>query len=358
MNGETLIVMPDALYELVHQIFLKEGLPEEDAKTVTEVLLTADIRGIDSHGVARIGYYVMKLQNGTINKHPNITIVNENETCALVDGDDGMGPVVGKRSMEIAIEKAEKYGSGFVSVRKSNHYGIAGYYTMMALEHDMIGISTTNAVCMVAPTFSSEQMLGTNPISVSFPCAEEKPWILDMATSTAPFGKLEIAMKNNSNVTLGWVQDSEGRPWDDPQAPIKGGALTPLGATYEMSGHKGYGLATLVDILSAVLSGALYGPNQEGLTRLSSDPSNVGHFFGAIRLDGFRPVDEFKATMDDMVRGLRGAKKSAGQDRIYTHGEIEFEHEEKRRKEGITLHPLVRLALEHQANTHDIPLPW
>jgi len=358
MTEESFVVMPDVLYDLVHQIFLKEKLPEEDAKTVADVLLSADIRGIDSHGVARIGYYVMKLQNGTINKNPDIKVANENETCALLDGDDGMGPVVGKRAMTIAIEKAGKYGSGFVSVKRSNHYGIAGYYSMMALERDMIGISTCNAVCMVAPTYSTEQMLGTNPISVAFPCGEQKPWVLDMATSTAPFGKLEIAMKNQTNVPVGWVQDPEGRPWDNPQAPSIEGALTPLGATPEMSSHKGYGLAALADILSAVLSGAIYGPHQEGLTRMSADPSNVGHFFGAIRLDGFRPVDEFKTTMDEMTLGFRNAKKAAGCDRIYTHGEKEFEHEEKRRKEGIPLHSIVKWVLEHQANEHGIPIPW
>jgi len=358
MSEQFFRVKPEQLFDVICRILQKEGFPEEDAKTVAEVLLAADIRGIDSHGVSRMGYYLVKLQGKTINTKPKISIVNENGACALVDGDDGMGPVVGKFSMKLAIEKAKKHGAGFVAVRRSNHYGIAGYYSMMALEHDMIGISTTNAVCMVAPTFGAESMLGTNPISVAFPCGEEKPWVLDMATSTAPFGKLELAIRNQTGIPLGWVQDSEGRPWDDPQAPSKGGALTPLGATPEMASHKGYGLAALVDVLSGILSGALYGPKQEGLVKPRSEPSNVGHFFGAIRLDGFRPPGEFKKTMDEMIRGLRGSKKAAGCDRIYTHGEKEFDQEEERMKHGIPLHPLIKGAIEFQARSRDVPIPW
>jgi len=351
-------VRPEDLHHVVREVFIKEGLPEEDAATVADALLAADIRGIESHGVARIGWYVLKLQRGMTNPRPSISVVNENDTCALVDADDAMGPVAGTYAMNLAIEKAKKHGAGFVAVRKSNHFGIAGYYAMMALEHDMLGLATTNAVCMVAPTFGVEHMLGTNPIAAAFPCKREKPWVLDMATSTAPFGKLENARRNRTRVPKGWVIDGEGNPWDDPDAPMKGGALTPLGGSYEMGGHKGYGLAVLADILSAVLSGAMYGPYQEGLTRISDQPADTGHFFGAIRLDGFRPVDEFKSTMDEMIQGLRNSKKAAGCDRIYYHGEIEHECEENYRKEGIPLHPIIKFTIESQAESHGIPLPW
>src|SRR5262245_57329549 len=211
-------------------LFGKQGLLPDDARTVADVLLAADLRGVDSHGVSRIFYYVMKLQAGSINKTPDVRVVSDAPACALIDGDNGMGPVVGKRAMKLAIEKAATQGIGFVAVRRSNHYGIAGYYAMMALERDMIGISGTNSVCMVAPTYGAEQMYGTNPLGVACPAAREEPWVLDMATSSAPFGKLELAMRSGSKVPTGWVQDGEGHPSDDPSMPMGAGALTPLGA--------------------------------------------------------------------------------------------------------------------------------
>jgi len=339
-------------------LFVKQGLPADDARTVSDVLLAADLRGIDSHGVSRIFYYVMKLQAGTINKTPNVRVVSDTPACALIDGDNGMGPVVGKRAMSLAIEKAETQGIGFVAVRRSNHYGIAGYYAMMALERDMIGLSGTNAVCMVAPTYGAEQMYGTNPLAVACPTDREEPWVLDMATSSAPFGKLELAMRSGNKVPTGWVQDADGRSSDDPSKPMGDGALTPLGATPEMSSHKGYGLAVLIDILSGVLSGALWGPKQEGLTRMRMEPSDVGHFFAAIRIDPFRPIGEFKSNLDEMLVGLRASKKAAGQERIYVHGEKELEEEARRKENGIPLHAFVKGIIESQASAHDLALPW
>lgn len=358
MSEPAVVVRPEALHRFVRSVFTKLGLAEDDARTVADVLVAADLRGIDSHGVSRIFYYVMKLQAGTINKTPNVRIVHETPACALVDGDNGMGPVVGKRAMSIAIDKAKRAGIGFVGVRRSNHYGIAGYYAMMALEHDMIGLSGTNAVCMVAPTYSAEAMLGTNPIAAACPANEERPWVLDMSTSSAPFGKLELAMRSGARVPTGWVQDGSGTPSDDPTAPMQDGALTPLGATPEMSSHKGYGLAVLIDVLSGVLNGALYGPRQEGLTRMRAEPSDVGHFFVALRIDPFRPAAEFKDTVDEMVRGLKASKKADGQSRIWVHGEKEFEEEARRREHGIPLHAFVKGVIESQASSNGVPLPW
>lgn len=358
MSEPAAIVKPEALHQFMLQLFTKQGLPAEDARTVADVLLAADLRGVDSHGVSRIFYYMMKLQAGSINMTPDVRVVNETPACALIDGDNGMGPVVGKRAMQLAIEKAQSQGIGFVAVRRSNHYGIAGYYAMMALEHDMIGVTGTNSICMVAPTYGAEQMYGTNPLGVACPAGNEQPWVLDMATSSAPFGKLELAMRSGNKVPSGWVQDAEGRPSDDPSMPMGSGALTPLGATPEMSSHKGYGLAVLVDILSGVLSGALWGPRQEGLTRMRMEPSDVGHFFAALRIDTFRPIAEFKSNLDEMVAGLRGSRKAADQERIYVHGEKEHEEEERRKLNGIPLHPFVKGVIESQASTHDVPLPW
>ena len=358
MTEPAVIVKPEALHQFMVSLFTKEGLPPADARTVSDVLLAADLRGIDSHGVSRIFYYVMKLQSGTINKTPDVRVVSETPACALIDGDNGMGPVVGKRAMALAIDKAATQGIGFVAVRRSNHYGIAGYYAMLALERDMIGVTGTNAVCVVAPTYGAEQMYGTNPLSVACPAARQEPWVLDMSTSSAPFGKLELAMRSGNKVPTGWVQDKEGRPSDDPAMPMSDGAMTPLGATPEMSSHKGYGLAVLVDILSGVLTGALWGPKQEGLTRMRMEPSDVGHFFAAIRIDPFRPVADFKSNLDEMLEGLRASKKATGQERIYVHGEKEHEERERRKVNGIPLHPFVKGIIESQASSHDLPLPW
>ena len=358
MSEETIVVRPDQLHEFMLRVFTKQGLPEPDARTVADVLLAADVRGIDSHGVSRIFYYVMKLQAGTITKTPDVKVVNETAGTALIDGDNGMGPVIGKRAMALAIDKAEQCGIGFVGVRRSNHYGIAAYYTMMAVERGMLGMSGTNSICMVAPTYGAEQMFGTNPISLACPSAAGRPWVLDMSTSSAPFGKLELAMRSGTKVPSGWVQDGTGVPSDDPSVPMSGGALTPLGATPEMSSHKGYGLAVMVDVLSGVLNGALWGPRQEGLTRLRMEPSDVGHFFLALRVDGFRPLAEFGQAMDSMVEGLRGSKKAANSERIFTHGEKEFEEEIRRREQGIPLHPFVKGVIESQAQSNDVPLPW
>ncbi len=340
---------PDALRVLVKQIFMAYQLPEQDADVVADVLLSADLRGIDSHGVARLPLYINKLKNKSINPKPNIKIVHELPATALVDGDDGMGPVVAKKAMEIAIEKAKKVGAGLVSVRRSNHFGIAGYYSMMALKEGMIGMAMCNAVSLVSPTFGIAPILGTNPISLSAPAGKLKPFVLDMSTSVVPSGKIEEALRRQEKIPLGWLFDPEGKFTDDPVMMLKGGTLAPLGGTRELGGHKGYGLSLMVDILSAVLSDANYGVKQEGLTSMRPEPSNVGHFFMAFQVDGFRPLEEFKKTMDEALQAIKDSPKAPGHNRIYIHGEPEFEAEEERRKNGIPLHPLVEASVKQIA---------
>lgn len=252
--------------------------------------------------------------------------------------------------MKLAIKKAQEMGSGFVAVKNSNHYGIAGYYALMALQHDCIGISMTNAAVLVVPTFGKKALFGTNPISIAIPSGKETPYVLDMATSTVPRGKLEVYNRLGKKMPEGWAIDPEGNPTQDAGLALQGlaskdsfGGLLPLGGAGELlSGYKGYGLALLVEILCGVLAGAAYaelvyptGPNGEAL------PSKIGHFFGAIRVDGFRPVEEFKADMDNLIGMIKSSPKSEGSDRIYIHGEKEFEKEEERRREGIPLHPKV-----------------
>jgi len=349
-------VRAEKLFELTKKLFIANGIPEQDAEVSAEVLLSADLRGIDSHGVSRLPYYIGKLKNKTVNPLPNIKMVRELPATALVDGDNGLGPVVAKKAMEIAIDKAKKVGAGLVSVQRSNHFGIAGYYTMMALKEGMFGIAMTNAVSMVAPTFGAKGMLGTNPISFTAPCGKLKPFVLDMATSAVPLGKIEIALKNQKKIPPGWLYGPDGEFTDDPSMLFKGGALAPLGGTRELGGHKGYGLALMVDILSAVLSDSNYGAKQEGLMSMRPEPSNVGHFFMAFPVEGFRPLEEFKKTMDEALTAIKESPRAKGQERIYIHGEPEFEFEEERREKGIPLHPLVILNLSNLAKDAGIEM--
>jgi LDH2 family malate/lactate/ureidoglycolate dehydrogenase len=346
MTGKTgTTVQPDALHAFCVRAFEKLDVPTSDAEITADVLLAANLRGIDSHGVARLRRYVKGLQDGVMLAHPEEKVVSETATTALIDAGAGLGQPVSYRAMNMAIEKADKYGTGFVTVRNSNHYGIAGYYAMMALEHDMIGMSMTNAAVLVLPTFGRDAMLGTNPIAVAAPAGQERPFVLDMATSTVPRGKLEVYNRQEKPLPQGWATDETGTPTTDAARVLdnmlgrRGGGLLPLGGAGELlSGYKGYGLALLVDILSGVLPGAGYANNIYPKTPEGKPlPANVGHFFGAIKVEAFRPLDEFKTTMDDIIRRLKATPKAEGADRIYIHGEKEYEEADRRGKEGIPL---------------------
>jgi L-2-hydroxycarboxylate dehydrogenase (NAD+) len=339
------IAWAEPLKDFCTRVFEKMGVSHDDAEVTSDVLVLANLRGIDSHGVARLKRYVDGLRDGVMVARPDIRVMHETPTTALMGG--GLGQPAGGRGMQLAIEKAKKMGVGFVAVRNSNHYGIAGYYALMALEHDMIGISTTNAAVLVVPTFGRDAVLGTNPLSVAVPAGEERPYVLDMATSVVTRGKLEVYDRMEKPLPLSWATDENGVPTPEASRVLKnlqaraGGGILPLGgAREEDGGHKGYGLALLVDILCGVLplagyANTIYHKTPEGKPL----PANVGHFFGAMRIDAFRPVDEFKATMDDIIRRLKNSAKAEGQDRIYIHGEKEFEVEDQRRKNGIPLHP-------------------
>ncbi|MFD2035219.1 Ldh family oxidoreductase [Belliella marina] len=330
------------LFSFSNKILLKIGCSEKDANLATKVLLSADLRGVDSHGVARLSGYVRLWEKGRINPTPNVHVSYETPSTAVVDGDGGLGLVVAPFAMQIAIEKAKTAGTGWVSVKNSNHYGIAGYHSMMALEHDMIGISLTNASPLVSPTFSKERMLGTNPISVAIPAKDQPPFVADMATTTAANGKLEILQRKNLDAPLGWVQDADGIPTTDANGVKNGGALLPLGGDREHGSHKGYILGSIVDIFSAVLSGANYGPWAPPFVAfLEPDPNPVGeglgHFFGAMRVDAFRPADEFKAHMDNWISRFRSAKPTPGHEKVLIPGDPERELEAERMENGIPL---------------------
>ena len=337
-----MLITEYALREFTQNIFIAMGCSHEHAKLAADVLLLADLRGIDSHGVARLTGYVRLWEKQRINPKPNIQIVHETPTTATVDGDAGLGLVVAPFAMQIAIEKAEKYGSGWISVRNSNHFGIAGYHALMAVEKDMIGFAMTNASPLVAPTFSNERMLGTNPMCYAFPAGNYPPVIVDMATSAAANGKLEIAQRLGKQVPEGWIQDKNGDYTTDPHALRTGGSLLPLGSDREHGSHKGFGLSATVDILSAVLSGANYGPWVPPFVAFL-DPSDnpvgkgIGHFLGALRVVGFRPVDEFKTHMDNWVTRFKSASTINPNQKVIIPGEPELEAEMDRRKNGIPL---------------------
>lgn len=330
------------------KVFNVMGCSNEHAQLATKVLLKADVRGIDSHGIARLSGYVRLWEANRINARPQIKIIHETPSTAVVDGDSGLGLIVAPFAMQIAIDKAKQVGTGWVSVQNSNHFGIAGYHAMMALQHDMIGMAMTNASALVAPTFSTERMLGTNPIAVAIPANKQPAFVADMATTTAANGKLEILQRKNADAPLGWVQTEDGKPSTDANILKRKGALLPLGSDREHGSHKGYALGSIVDIFSAVLSGASYGPWAPPFPAYVPMPENMpgkglGHFLGAMRIDAFRPAEAFKDHMDNWIERFRKAKPASGYDKVLIPGDPEREMETERMQKGI---PLVESVVE------------
>lgn len=339
------------LYTFTHAIFSQMGCSQEHATIATKVLLSADLRGIDSHGVARLSGYVRLWQAGRINASPHIQVIHETPSTAVVDGDQGLGLVVAPFAMEVAMQKAAAVGTGWVAVQNSNHFGIAGYHAMMALEKDMIGMAMTNASALVAPTFSVEKMLGTNPIAVAIPAKDQPAFVADFATTTAANGKLEILQRKQADTPLGWVQDQYGFASTDANILKKEGALLPLGSDREHGSHKGYALGSIVDIFSAVLSGASYGPWAPPFPAYIPMPDNMpgkglGHFLGAMRVDAFRPAEEFKTHMDHWINRFRNATPIEGHEKVLIPGDPEREMESTRMISGIPLLPMVVEDLE------------
>ncbi len=330
------------LFNFTKSVFQKIGCSDAHADTATKALLSADLRGIDSHGVARLSGYVRLWEAKRINATPDIKVIHETPSTAVVDGDSGLGLVIAPFAMQIAIEKAKQVGTGWVSVQNSNHFGIAAHHAMMALQYDMMGIAMTNASPLVAPTFSIDKMLGTNPICVAAPAGNEPAFVADLATTTAANGKLEILQRKNLQTPTGWVQDKDGNPSNDPHALKTGGALLPLGGDREHGSHKGYALGAVVDIFSALLSGANYAPWVPPFPAYVPMPAQqpgkgIGHFLGAMRVDAFRPADDFKKSMDHWIQGFRNAKTIPGEEKVLVPGDPEREYEVERMKDGIPL---------------------
>ncbi len=344
----------DDLKHFIETAFIKSGVPAVDARICSDILITSDLRGIESHGIGRLRMYIDRINNGQIEKNTTLEIVRESPTTAVIDGHHGIGMVIGFHSMNLAIKKAKEFGMGSVAVRNSTHFGIDGYYPLMAVENGMIGMSFTNARPSVSPTFSTQPKLGTNPIAFGAPSDEEFPFLFDAATSITQRGKIEVLNREEKPAYPGWVIDAEGNPMTDPKSILDGltldqAALLPLGGDTEALGsHKGYGLSTMVEILSASLqSGAFL----SALSGLNSDGSNarfkVGHFFMAISVESFLPLNEFRKNIGDLLRELRASRKTPGQPRIYTAGEKEFLNTKEVMKTGVPINENLRKDMQH-----------
>jgi LDH2 family malate/lactate/ureidoglycolate dehydrogenase len=339
----------DLMERFAVDVFRGVGVPDGDARICADVLIAADRRGIYSHGVNRMKpIYYDRIKAGIQHAVTNFEIVREGPTTAVVDGHDGMGQVIAARSMALAVGKARKHGMGMVVARNSTHYGIAGYYAMMAAEADMIGITGTNARPSVAPTFGVEAMLGTNPLTFGMPTDEPFPFVLDCATSISQRGKIEAYAKTEERIPDSWVITGDGEGLSDPLDVLKGFdtgacALTPLGGIgEETAGYKGYGYSTVVEILSAALSGGSFLRMLAGSRDGKKGPYHLGHFFIAVDVKAFIDPAEFKKTAGDILRALRASRKMPGRDRIYTAGEKEHLYWNEMKDRGIPLNRVLR----------------
>src|SRR5467141_756753 len=355
------VVQEPKLKDFCNKVWMKLGVPAQDARITTDVLVLADLRGIESHGVARLPRYYTDLKHGWTKPTDQSKIVKETKATAMIDGGQSLGQVIGHKGMELAIKKAKETAVGIVSVRNSHHYGIAGYYSLMTLEHDLIGMSMTNAAPLVVPTFGRNAILGTNPISMTAPAGKEKAFVLDMATSVVPRGKLEVYDRQGKKVPLGWAVDKTGRGTDDAHAVLDalskrlGGGILPLGGEgEEHSGHKGYGLALMVDVLCGVLTGSATGLGVD----VDKAKPNVGHFFMALDPAAFRPLEDFRRDMDRLSQELKNSPKAQGQNRIYVHGEKSYARMEQYRREGIPLGTAVVESMKQVGTELGVPLSF
>ncbi len=336
-------VSSEKLRKTAEQIFVKCGMSLANSKIATDVLLSADIRGVDTHGVSNmLRNYVLYLSEGSAKANPNWKIVRETESCATIDCDEGLGLVVAPQAMDIAIEKAKKTGVGLVSMGNGRHLGMAGYHAMMALEHDMIGTCMTSSTTNVVPTYAAKAGLGTNPIAVAAPALNKAPFVFDAATSAIATNKVRVAQRLGVPLAAGWITDEKGNPimeetpLDIKEDPDKVNNLlqTPVGATRELGSHKGYSLGMVVDILGSILNGSLAGP-------LRTMKQHQNHFVAAYSIEAFTSVQKFKEMMDEYLQALEDLPPVEGQERVLYAGLMEYETEIERKNIGIPLHPEV-----------------
>jgi len=361
MAKEYIHLHHQVLREFTTGVFMSLGVPDDDAALAADVLAYSDEHGIDSHGIARLKTYFDLLQVGRVNPRPKLKVVREKHAVATIDGDNGLGLVVGPKCMDMAIEKTHQHGSGSIAVCNTNHYGAAGYYPLMAVKKDYIGLSMTNTTKGVAPFNGKEKMLGTNPVALAFPSLNEPEVVIDFASSTVAYGKVEIAQREGEKIPLGWCLDENGLPTTNPEEMINGGALLPLGSSKEGSGHKGYCLAGAVDILSAVLSGANWGPFATPFAINASISGTqvgkgIGHFFVAWDIEGFRDLIAFKKSMDHWIVTMRNAIAREEGAKVLVPGDPEREAYARRIKEGIPIHPIILDQLKTISHACNVPL--
>jgi len=343
MNDEIIYIDAKTLQNFMRDVYIGLGVPEEDAEIIGEVLITSDLRGIDTHGIQRCKMYYDRIKQGIYEVKTKIDIIKDDHATALWDGNCGMGHVIAYKAMRAAIEKAKNYGLGAVAVRNSTHFGIAGYYSLMAIDEGMIGLAVTNARPSIPPTFGVEPMLGTNPLTVGAPTDEEFPFLIDCATSIIQRGKVELYDRINKLMPENTVVGEDGNFLRDPNEILqlmlqRKAALLPLGGKGEdTAGYKGYGYATVVELLSAALQEGIYLRDTLGIEENGQKRLKVGHFFLAINTEFFAGLSAFKKTAGDIMRGLRSAKKDPKAEKIYTAGEKEYIVELERKSKGIPL---------------------
>ena len=340
MADSPVVVSHEALQAFIVSVLEALRMSRRNAELTAALMVKTDLRGVDSHGIGMLPKYVEWTRAGYIHPWAEPTVARDDLATALLDGQKGLGHPVSAMGMELAIAKAGTYGMGIVAVRNSNHFGAFANYSMMALERGMIGLCFTNSpfVAMV-PTFGRKPMMGTNPISLAAPAAMHTPFVLDMATTTVAVGKLTIAARWNKPIPEGWALGEDGGPATDARAALAARRLSPLGGRRELGGHKGYGLGVMVDILSGVLSGGVYGDMLDRKGLRAQTLTNTGHCFAAIDIARFRPVEEFEAAMDDMLQALNDTPRAEGEECVYTAGEPEAEAERHRRAHGIPVAP-------------------
>ncbi|MCI0546017.1 MAG: Ldh family oxidoreductase [Candidatus Rokubacteria bacterium] len=347
MAEAAIVVTAERLHAFIAGVLEALRMSRKNATLTADLMVRTDLRGVDSHGIGMLPRYVELTQAGFIHPWAEPVVVRDEHATALVDGQKQLGHPTSVLAMTLALDKAADHGIGIVAVRNSNHFGACANYSMMALERGMIGFAFTNAPSLaMVPTFAKKPMLGTNPISVAAPAGTQGPYVLDMATTTVAVGKLSIASRWGKPLPEGWALDEAGRPVTDAQAALASRLLSPLGGSRELGGHKGYGLGVLVDILSGVLPGAVYGNLFYRSDMAEQKSHNTGHCFMAVDVRRFRPLAEFQAAMDDMLGALKDTPRAEGQERVYTAGEPEAETEKVRRAQGIPLAP----ALVRQVN--------
>jgi L-2-hydroxycarboxylate dehydrogenase (NAD+) len=338
MAGETTRIPADQLQQFTSDVLVGFGVKRDEADQVAEVLVASDVQGIDSHGVPRLKMYTDRLRAGLVNVEPKMTVITETPATLALDADNGMGHSASIEAMSRCIAKAKDIGLCMTTVRNSNHFGIAGYYAAMALEHNLCGVAMTNATPLVVPTGAKHAYLSTAPIAVAIPADKEKPILLDAATSTVAWGKIEIARREGKSIPAGWAVDADGNITTDPHAAV---ALTPLGGARETSGQKGFGIGLFIETLCGQLAGGPWGAYVKGSRDEVPGPTRTGHAFMAWRIDAFTTEDDFKSGIDQMIQEIKALETAPGVDRVLIPGEPEYEAEADRRQNGIPVHPTV-----------------